>query len=107
GGGRRRDVRLAADDEGLLHRSLLDILRRSFSKDVRGIGWRHTSNAGSDKYGRIQMELANNGRGANDSPSRGSMIPAWICPRPSPGWWTRRAPRPALSCSWPSSADCC
>src|ERR1700741_1874280 len=25
------------------------------------------------------------------------MIAAWICRQPSPGWWTRPAPRPALT----------
>src|SRR6266568_2132135 len=35
------------------------------------------------------------------------MIAAWICPRLSPGWWTRRAPRRALTGSWPSSAAGC
>ncbi len=30
------------------------------------------------------------------------MIAAWICPRRSPGWWTRPAPRPALTVSWPN-----
>jgi hypothetical protein len=35
------------------------MLRRSFSIDVLAIDWRCASNVESDKYGRIQMELAN------------------------------------------------
>src|SRR4051795_8838882 len=35
------------------------------------------------------------------------MIAAWTCPRPSPGWWTRPAPRPAPTGSWPGSATRC
>jgi hypothetical protein len=84
-------VRLAADDECLLHGSPPWL--RWPGRPRRRMDGRRVVALLKDRPGEASCAITAaqmTGRG------RGGMIAAWICPRLSPGWWTRPVPRPAL-----------